>query len=61
MMTVNPALSTFIKFLLALDARMVSYTLTQRVGSRGAYQVAHIIIKQGLVCLGVKHLMLGVY
>lgn len=61
MMTVNPAPSISMKSPRALDARMASCTLTQPVGSRGAYQVAHIIIKLGEACTEVKRLTLGVF
>jgi hypothetical protein len=61
MMTVIPALSMLIKSLPALDARMVSCTLTQPAGSRGAYQAVRIIIKQERGCMVVKHLTLEEY
>ena len=58
MMTANHALSMWNMSPRALDAKMGSSILTQRVGSRGACQVVPITTKQGQGCSEIKHLML---
>jgi hypothetical protein len=61
MMTVSHAPLTPFKSPRALDARMVFSSLTQLMGSRGAYQVVPIIMNQGLACMEVKHLMIVLF